>query len=144
MLREPSSRFASYVYFRRFDIKSKYQRHGRDLVWSAKAFSNLYTRMLTNVQTGIQYNYKASQGCFSAKKILREKFAVVGTSERMLESLAMVGYVFHFRTFPVFIYSNFPIWVYFNIPICGQCNVDAQILFRYPKISVLSYKKSRL
>lgn len=102
MLREPGSRFASYVYFRRFDIKSKYQRHGRDLVWSAKAFSNLYTRMLTNVQTGIQYNYKASQGCISAKKILREKFAVVGTSERMLESLAIVGYVFHFKTFPVF------------------------------------------
>ena len=31
-----------------------------------------------------------------------ERFAVVGTSERMLESMAVMGYVFSFQNFPVF------------------------------------------
>ena len=102
MLREPMARFSSYIHFRRYDIKSKYQRHGRNLLWSAKAFSNLYTRMLTNVPTGVQYSEQAARQCRRAKSILSSKFAVVGTSERMLETIAAMGYVFEFKSFPLF------------------------------------------
>ena len=102
MLREPLARFSSYVHFRRYDIKSKYQRHGRNLLWSAKAFSNLYARMLTNVPTGVQYSERAARQCRRSKSILSSKFAVVGTSERMLETMAAMGYVFQFKSFPLF------------------------------------------
>jgi len=104
MLREPTARFASYIHFRKFDTSSKYQRHGRELLWTARAFSNLYTRMLNGIPTGYQYAERASASkeCTKAKKILEERFAVVGTSERMLESMAVMGYVFSFQNFPVF------------------------------------------
>ena len=104
MLREPTSRFASYTHFRKYDTRSKYQRHGRELLWTARTFSNLYTRILTGIPTGYQYAERASASreCSKAKKILEERFAVVGTSERMLESMAVMGYVFHFQNFPVF------------------------------------------
>jgi hypothetical protein len=104
MLREPTSRFASYVHFRKYDTSPKYQRHGRELRWTARTFSNLYTRVLSGIPTGYQYAERASAGkeCSKAKKILEERFAVVGTSERMLESMAVMGYVFSFQNFPVF------------------------------------------
>lgn len=60
--------------------------------------------MLSGIPTGYQYARKASgtKECSKAKKILEERFAVVGTSQRMLESMALLGYVFAFQNFPVF------------------------------------------
>ena len=101
MLREPTARFASYIHFRKFDTSSKYQRHGRELLWTARAFSNLYTRMLNGIPTGYQYAERASASkeCTKAKKILEERFAVVGTSEGCLSLWLSWVTSFLFRTF---------------------------------------------
>jgi hypothetical protein len=60
--------------------------------------------MLNGIPTGYQYAERASapKECAKAKKILEERFTVVGTSERMLESMALMGYIFSFVNFPVF------------------------------------------
>jgi hypothetical protein len=117
-LRDPISRFASYVHFRRYDKRAKFRAHGTNLRWSLRNLSNLYTRRITGIPDGNGKDYEQKESrkyfrrsqsdkiCLEAKSLLRNKFAVVGTSERMLDSLALVGFAFNFKNFPVFARIN--------------------------------------
>lgn len=102
MLREPTSRFASYVFFRKYDVKSKYRKHAKNIGWTMECFSNLYTRVLMGCEIGARNAHCAKSQCEKAKAKLRSQFALVGTSERMLESIALIGYLYRFQEPPLF------------------------------------------
>lgn len=114
LLRQPLDRFASYVHFRRYDKRENMRYHGIYTRWSILNFSNFYMRRINGIPDGNDKRYqarfarkyfKASQsatGCEKAKARLQRRFAVVGTSERMLETLALAGFVFKLQNFPIY------------------------------------------
>lgn len=95
---------------------------GQNLERTEPTLDGPYATCLTYVQEGLLESqmetekitrgkyFRRSQSekiCLEANKsLLRNKFAVVGTSERMLHSLALVGFAFNFKNFPVFAHVN--------------------------------------
>jgi len=102
ILRELVSRFASYVHFRRFDTIEKFRKHGTNLEWTAKTYSNIYTRRLLHIASGKARHHLTVKRCAAALRVLQTKFALVGTTERLLETVALMGYIFRFESFPIF------------------------------------------
>ena len=105
MLRQPVSRFVSFMNFRRYDSRSKMRHLGTDYKYALNRYSNIYSRFLLDIPSGKYepiYKKRVVARCHEAHKKLRENFAVVGTSERFLETIAVIAYVFRFEDFPVF------------------------------------------
>ena len=101
MLRKPTTRFASYIHFRKFDTSSKYQRHGRELLWTARAFSNLYTRMLNGIPTGYQYakEHQQVRSAQKQRKFLRRDLQLLEHLKGCLSLWLSWVTSFLFRTF---------------------------------------------
>lgn len=106
ILRSPVSRFMSGKYFYMYDIRPRKSRRARrkDKV-QMQEVGNTYTRFILNIPFGREGSLlmkKDKDTCEKAILKLRNRFAVVGTTERLLESLAVMSYSFKFIDFPVF------------------------------------------
>ena len=66
--------------------------------WTVDCFSNVYGRVMLGCGIGAA-NSGCAKGpkCDKAKAKLRSRFALVATSERMLESVALLGYLYRFQ-----------------------------------------------
>lgn len=112
--------------------------HGIYTRWSVLNLSNFYMRRITGIPDANDKGYqarfarkyfKASQsarGCDKAKARLQGRFAVVGTSERLLETLALVGFVFKLQKLPIYARVNQQI----NNPGIRGLSEDIQAQFR--------------
>ena len=106
MLRRPVSRFVSFMNFRRYDSRKKMRHLGTNYKYALSRYSNIYARFLLDITSGNKdaplYKKRIVARCIEAHKKLRKNFALVGTSERFLESIAVIAYVFRFEDFPVY------------------------------------------
>jgi len=105
-LREPIARFDSYLAFRRYEIMQKFRREALDPFGTALIYNNIYAKaLLPCTKVGARDHHacgvlpgKSQKACSKAESLLRNSFSIVGTTERLVETFALINYVFNFST----------------------------------------------